>query len=364
MKELILLSPATPGAVRTVKFADYFKSKNYELSFWGWCRSRKEEPKVKEGVYKEVNYVLHGGGSGTKILPLLYVVFIIKLFFKLLFERRVEEKVFMATNYETAYATWMASKFRRIVYFYDIWDELAISHNFPPVIMKYVRRIDGKIRRDSNFYIHVDENRVSEIDSSNYIVLYNTPYDYFKGESRNVNYEKSFAVTGYLQDGRGMYSILSFAKKHLDYKFIVVGEFINQKTRDLFLQQENVEYHHFMPQNELFDIIGNCRGIFSLYDTSIPIYRLAASNKLYDAMMLSIPVIVNKEVLASKFVQEHQFGYVVDYEPNDTWDCLVQDPDAEVLRLGQNGRRVYLDKYEFVTLMDKVLEPKLSALMK
>lgn len=358
MKNLLFVSPTTPRAVRTKKFVDYFHSRGFFISFIGWYRESKK-PEKDSNINNEI-YIMRGGGYGTKILPLLYCLFIIKLFFKLVTRKGINKEVVLAVNFESAFAVWLASKFRRIDYVYDIWDELAISHNFAPWIKRFIRSIDKGIRKSSYFYIHVDPNRLSEIDSSNHVIVYNSPYDFFKGVEREIHYKKEFAVTGYLNDGRGLHSIKSFAKDNPDYKFIVVGEFINKETEEDFLSVSNVEYHHFMPQNQLFDLIQNCRGVFSLYDTHVPIYRLAASNKLYDAMMLSIPVIVNKEILAASFVEKKQIGYVVNYEYDESWKKIIEQSEEEVRIIGNNGRKCYLEEYEFTSLVDRLILPRLS----
>lgn len=357
MKKILIVSPTTPRAVRLKKFVDYFHSKGFPIAYYGWYREAKQPE--KDNNINEENYVMRGGGSGTKILPLLYCLFIIKLFFKLVTRKEIKNELVFAINYESAFAVWLASKFRKIDYVYDIWDELALSHNFPSVIKRFVRSIDKRIRKSSFFYIHVDPNRLSEIDSPNHVIIYNSPCDFYNGVERGIQYKKEFAVTGYLNDGRGLGSIKEFAKNNPDYKFIVVGEFINKDTEKEYLSIENIEYHHFMPQSQLFDLIQHCRGVFSLYDTHIPIYRLAASNKLYDAMMLSIPVVVNKEILAASFVNEKNIGYVVNYEYDKTWGVLINDSDAEIRTKGDNGRKCYLQEYEFVAMLDRVFLPKI-----
>lgn len=362
MKKVIVISPAAPKAVRTVKFANFLYSKGVSLEFWGWSRT-KIPVECDTRQYKKVNYILYGGGNGTKILPLYYLLLIVKIIIKIVFTKNTKEKIFFATNFETAFAVYIASHLRRLSYVYDIWDEIAISHNFPSIVRRLLRRIDSRIRKRSKFYLHVDDNRVSEIDSDNYLIVYNSPYDYFKGVEREVKYDNSYAVTGYLNDGRGLSSILNFANANPDIKLIVIGEFINDEMKQRYLETPNVEYYHFMPQEQLFDIIKSCRGIFSLYDTHIPIYRLAASNKLYDAMMLTIPVIVNKEVLASKFVRKHNIGYVINYEFDSTWDCLVDDSFEQVRTLGQNGRKYYLKHVEFASMMEKVFWTQMKELL-
>ena len=107
----------------------------------------------------------------------------------------------------------------------------------------------------------------------------------------------------------------------------------------------------------------NCCAIFSLYDPSVEINRLAASNKVYDAMMFGIPVITNKEVINSGFIKEHHIGFVIDYDYNETWACLTNgDFLVNVQKMGSNGRDLYLNKYQFSELVKQRLLPVLELL--
>ena len=139
-----------------------------------------------------------------------------------------------------------------------------------------------------------------------------------------------------------------------------MGEFINKETEKKYMGIPNIEYHHFMPQPDLFKIIGSCRGIFSLYDPSIEINKLAASNKLYDAMMLSIPVIVNKGILAADLVRNAGIGFVVNYDYDATWQVLEKYDNVLVASMGKKGRNLYLQKYEFSKMLETVLLPVLN----
>lgn len=357
MKRILLLSPAELGDVRTVKISSYLSSKGYTIDFVGWQRT--EKPIDKPSYINSVKTLQKGGGHATKWLPILYVVYIIRLFFYLLLKKGLKSYVIYAIDFEIAYPAWLVSKLRNVKYIYDIYDDFAISHNFPPRIVSWIHKKDAKVRKDAAFYIHVDENRVSEIDSSNYIIIYNSPVD-VKLDDNIPDYENKFAVTGWLNKTRGLQSIYEFAINNPQISLIVVGEFNQKEYEEKFLKLENVEYHHFMPQTELFKIIGKCRGIFSLYDSSIPINRLAASNKLYDAMMLSIPVVVNKDLMAADFVRTNKIGYVIDYEYGESWSILSTFDKEKTGVLGANGRDLYKRKYEFTTMLDAVLLPKVK----
>lgn len=357
--KILMLSQAGYGDVRIKKLSKYFREKELYVEFVGWNRTKGKIP--PNPIFDKISTVQTGGGFGTKYLPILYLVFFFRLFVFLLFKKELSSYIIYATNFETAISVWMVSKFRKVKYIYDIFDEFAISNNFPTIITKFIRRTDAKIRKSSAFYIHVDENRLSEIDSDNYIIIYNSPVD-VKKNSEVPNYENSFAVTGWLNNTRGLLSIYEFAKENPQIKFIVAGEFNQKEYEEMFLSLSNVVYHHFMPQHELFKLICNCRGIFSLYDNSIPINRLAASNKLYDAMMLSIPVIVNKELVAAEFVKRNLIGYIVNYDFDKSWANLSSFNKYEAEVLGTNGRKLYLSKYEFNMMLDKELWPRLQSL--
>jgi hypothetical protein len=363
-KRIIFLYPATQDIVRIQKFAEFFYKKGIKQDFIGW--KRYPEKIYSDVKFQNVSYVVHGGGEGKSYLPILYIWFIIKLFWTLLFLKTNREKVvFFAVNFETALVARIISRIRGIPYIYDIWDELSKSHNFPGVIVNLLNHLDKKNRASSSFYIHVDENRFSIIDNGldNSIVVYNSPYDFKLRNSIHNGYSNSFAVTGWLNNTRGLASIFLFAKDHPTISFIIVGEFIDSHIENGFLSLDNVHYYHFMPQEQLFSIIVGCRGIFSLYDPSIEINRLAASNKLYDSMMLSIPVIVNNGILASSFVETNQIGYVVNYDYDSTWDVLIDYDLGLIEKYGSNGRKLYMEKYEFADLLEKRVYPKLTKLL-
>ena len=111
-------------------------------------------------------------------------------------------------------------------------------------------------------------------------------------------------------------------------------------------------------QNKLFEYLRHCCGIFSLYNPVLEINRLAASNKVYDAMMMGIPVITNPEVINSKKIKEYNVGIIVDYVFNSSWDIL-KSPNwlNDCKRIGKNGRKIYLEQYEFKKLVEERLLP-------
>lgn len=361
INKILVVFASSPSGVRIGKEAAFLKEKGFSLSFVGWNREKKSF--IPNSIYDDMVTIQKGGKNAGKLLPFLYIGYMVKLFFYLIFKKGLKEQTVFSVNFESAYVVWLVSHFKKVNYIYDIWDELAISHNFPAWACKIIRRIDSKIRRDSNFYIHVDENRISEIDKNNYnyIIVYNSPLDFFNGSvpvERQI--ENTFAVTGWLNKTRGLESIYKFALNNPKIKFIVAGNFRQKEYEKKYLSLKNIEYHTFMPQQELFKLIWNCRGIFSLYDTKIPVNRLAASNKLYDAMMLGVPVIVNNDLSVADFVLKNEVGYIVNYEYDESWEILKILDEERIKHIGKKGREIFVSKFEFSTMMELVFMPAYS----
>ena len=90
--------------------------------------------------------------------------------------------------------------------------------------------------------------------------------------------------------------------------------------------------------------------IAALYDPAIPNNRYASPNKLFEAMMLSKPVMTNEGILPAEIVREVHCGVVAHYED-------VKEIAAALLRLsadsrerramGERGRRAFEEKYNW-----------------
>ena len=357
MKSIIYLKGSEINDVRLQKFLRYFTKRKADVTFWGWSRLR--EKKEMDGVKSE--YLLSGGGYGKRSkLFFYYFMWTFVVFWKCI-KTDLHDKILIAIDFDSALPVYWASKIKKIHYIYEVYDDFALRYKFPTVIKKAIHKLDTKVMRGSQSVIHVDANRVTYKDCK-WIVIENSPIDIFSGKERNYDeIDYKFAVIGHLSKERGLSPILKFAKCNSQVKFLVVGRFIDEEDRKAFRSLANVEYYDYMLQNDLFQKMGKCCSIFSLYDPSLEINRLAASNKVYDAMMFGIPVITNKEVINSGFIKEQRIGFVIDYDYNETWDCLLSDFFMDDVRdLGSNGRKLFLNKYQFEELVNQRLMPILN----
>lgn len=339
--------------VRLSKFLRYCEENKIKAEVWGWNRNRDN---VVNTYNAEVKYLLQGGGYGGKVF-LLYPVWMFILFLNLLFKKSFKNLTVFSINFDVALPVYLASRIRRFDFVYEIRDEISISYNFPSIIASLIEKIDHLLMRSAKLVIHVDKNRI-RYNKCNYVVIENSPYDYYQGADLvQSKKENCFAVVGLLTKHRGLNEIIKFASHNPHIKLIVAGKSQDGALMKKLKKLNNVECYDFMPQIELYDKIKHCRGIFSLYDPTLEINRLAASNKVYDAMMLGIPVITNKEVINSTFIKDHKIGVIVNYKYDTSWDVLTDKNNSSLLdEIGANGRELFVKKYNFPQLIRKNLK--------
>lgn len=362
-KRILIVKNAHFSNTKLRKYAKVFTKKKYVLSFIGW--KRKEDEKKDSEYYESVRFLHSGGGYGkNKInLALNYIVWMHKLFFFAVQRKNtLKYQHLFLTDFDVALPFYFASKFNKdLKYFYEIRDDFALRYNFPIFIKKIVSKVDSKLKSSARFVIHVDESRIREGDE-NFVVIKNTPFDFYKSFEA-PEYKIKVAVIGHLSKIRGLDQILKFAKDYRNIEFIFAGvEVFDDDIGDLIKSLPNIKVYKRMQQDKLFEIIYDCSGIFSIYDPSLEINLKAASNKLYDAMMLGIPVIVNKEILASDFVSKNKLGFIIDYKYNSSWNDLAEKVSNKKLveERGGNGRRIFEKDLDFLSICESKLLPQLE----
>lgn len=357
MKPILYVKGSTETDVRLSKFLKFFEAVNVATSFIGWNRTHSQ----KSSNSQNINYIFSGGGKNNKYVMFYYPLWMIVVFFHFLFKKNVRDYNLIAVNFDTALPIFIVSKIRKIEFTYEIYDQFALSYNFPDFLKKWLILLDQRIMSKAQLIIHVDANRVhSHFEKS--IVIENTPTDFYKGADRS--YEEvshKFAVSGLLNKLRGIDQIIRFAGDNPKVNFLFVGEILDKDLNNKVNSMDNIEKYDFMPQDDLFLLMQDCCGVFSLYNPSIEINKLAASNKVYDAMMLGIPVITNVEVVNSKIIMDNGIGEVINYNYDSSWAHLA-DPSFinSAISVGKVGRKLYLDDFEFSRIVTDRLMHRLN----
>ena len=114
-----------------------------------------------------------------------------------------------------------------------------------------------------------------------------------------------------------------------------------------------------IPYDEVLERTATCDVVAALYDPSVPNNRLAAPNKLFEAMMFSKPVLVSEGTAAADIVREVGCGLVVPHGDREALkralESLMLSP-AESDAMGVRGRAAFETKYNWNAMEPRLLD--------
>jgi glycosyltransferase involved in cell wall biosynthesis len=125
-----------------------------------------------------------------------------------------------------------------------------------------------------------------------------------------------------------------------------------------FRKSKNVKYIGMISHSESLKWTSICDLTFALTDPTLPESRYASPNRLFEAMMLSKPVIVSENTAMAKIFENERCGLIVPYEDTDKLrDAILTLKNDENLRkeLGRNGRTAYETRYNWRIMEDRLL---------
>jgi len=165
----------------------------------------------------------------------------------------------------------------------------------------------------------------------------------------------TLVYTGNVVKSRGLERISDAIKDLHDVKLIIAGRPVDQKLLHILLKSPNVEYMGLLQPVDALALNSDSDAMIILYDLRIPNNNFSMSNKLFEAMMCGIPVITN---VSTEIVGEQVCcGTIVDYDDlNAIKEAVTSLRDDPLLcqRLGNNGRRAFLQKYNWGTMERKL----------
>ncbi|MGQ9533459.1 MAG: glycosyltransferase family protein, partial [Desulfotomaculales bacterium] len=111
-----------------------------------------------------------------------------------------------------------------------------------------------------------------------------------------------------------------------------------------------VDFRGRVSHTEALALQRDALAVLALYDPQVANNRLAAPNKLFEAMMLGRPVITSVGTLAGQVVEREGIGLAVPYGDArrlaEAMAFLASHP-AERRRMGEKARALYVQRYSF-----------------
>ncbi len=163
---------------------------------------------------------------------------------------------------------------------------------------------------------------------------------------------------GALEPGRFIEESIEIVQ-NLDKILLIVAGYgsMYNKIEKAVKQIKNIRFVGTIHPNKVPVYVKAADMMMGMFDPSNENYRLSTPTKLLDAMIAGTPVILNKEIQASKIVMDEKCGLVIPYDPAEFREAIIKLRDDPKLReeFGRNGLKAAKEKYNWEEMSKRLL---------
>jgi glycosyltransferase involved in cell wall biosynthesis len=341
-------------------------SKRYSISVLGWNRDRISEEKINNYIVKLELFKLETSIWKPSLIRILIrllffaLPFWIWVFIKLLVKR---PKVVHACDLDSVLPCYIYRVLLRKKLVFDVFDRYAMT--FIPkkfrLLYRIINLIEDLFSKHSDVLIIANGEKVLGTFAkkpSRYEILLNCPDDYFIDGSHQAKKNDIFTVafTGHVRRYRGLETLAAVIRDLKDTRLVITGRTEDKLLLNQIRRIQNVKYLGLLDDSGLLEIEASSNIIAAFYDPIFFCNNLPLPNKIFEAMMCSIPIVTN---VAEEIVNETECGIVVEYDNvKQIREAIITLRDNPALRkrLGDNGRKAFVEKYNWSRMEQKLFE--------
>lgn len=248
---------------------------------------------------------------------------------------------------------WIRSKL-----IYDMRDPFAESYRLAPWLGRAAYALDWMAMSRCTAFVVPSAERVSYLGRWGrrrpVCIVRNTCHDQLADlqappfvEERQDASRVRLAYLGYLVPTRGAPWLLEACRAEAGALELWVAGLCRSEELGRSLEEApGVRWFGLLPRPEALGLMREADGVTLLYDTCVPVNRIAAPNKYYEALMAGTPVLVSRGMSLALEVEREGLGFVLDYgDVEGLRDALEKLRDPQVRRrLGRRCRQYYLSQ--------------------
>jgi glycosyltransferase involved in cell wall biosynthesis len=340
-------------------------SKKYSILVLGWNRDGVSKQNMDQYV---VTLKLFNVRASSFWKPSLLRMFLrlgayFSLFWIWIFVRLIicRPKIIHACDSDTILPCYLYKILFRKKLVFDVFDRYAMT--FIPMKFKRfylsVNSLEEDFAKSSDVLINISDEILQTYKKRprNCVTIMNCSEDHMINRSRVEANGFKLLFTGHIRPGRGLEILPDIVKEIKDTQLIITGRIEDEKLLNKIDGIPNIKYQGFLDHNEVLDLEASSDVMIALYDLNLKTQNeYVMGNKLFEAMMFGIPVISN---VAQELIKEVDCGIVVKYDNADqireTIIRLRDNPEFRK-RLGDNGRKAFLEKYNWNRMEQKLYE--------
>lgn len=277
-----------------------------------------------------------------------------------LFKDRNGIDVIHAADFDTLLPAVVMKFFFKKKVVYDVYDFYVDAFSVPRRLKGLVRRIDLYLMAYVDAVVLTNESRreqIKEADPKRLIYIHNTPSDYIPSSALSTVARASdglvLAYVGVLQEYRLLKEVVSIFERNPNWTLIIAGFGLYERfMHEASSRLSNVHFKEKVSYAEGISISHSADVLFAMYDPSVPNHKYSSPNKLYEAMMLSKPILVSVGTGIDEVVKSENIGLSVPYDLASFEQAVhFLSCNAQVVKdMGARSRQLYDDLYSWAIM--------------
>ena len=340
-------------------------SKKYSVLVFGWNREDRVTKKMKGDNTMNTRYFNFKAPYGKqRLISYAYMLTYFSLFWTWVFVNLaiLRPKVVHAFDLDTVLPCYIYKKLFRKKLVFEVVDRYAMNSIPPRFKLTYslVNYLEEFFSSRADLLITIGEKMLDTFHNKprESLVILNCPEDRSSINKKNlVDNNPVFRVIytdRVISRIRGVKEMAASIEGLGNVELIIVGLFIDKELENHTTKVPAVKYRGILKPPEALNLEASSDCMIALYDPKNPQTNVCTPTKFFEAMMCGIALITN---IRPDLVIEIGFGIIVEYGNIDQIRSAIirlrDDPELRK-RLGSNGRKAFLEKYNW-GIMEKKL---------
>lgn len=321
--------------------------KKYSILVLGWNREGVKK-KIVQDFYRNARLFEMKAPFGRRTLILYLPIFWTWVFLNLI---RSQPKIVHACDLDLVLPCYVYKLLFRKKLVFDVFDRYAMTY-VPPKnkrLYAFITSLEEFFSFRSDLLVNVSEKLQGTFHKkpTKCAIIMNCAEDHLTTRIRPQSSKLQIIHSGGIRRTRGLEELTAAISDIPDVELIIAGRVVHEDLKNEILKVSNVRYLGILSPEDLISLESQCDVCVAFYDPKDPINEYSVGNKLFESMMLGIPIITN---VAAEIVTEVNNGFIVNYSDVDQIKKVILSlRDDVVLRhkLGENARKAFLKKYNW-----------------
>lgn len=252
----------------------------------------------------------------------------------------------------TIYKTFFNNKVKIIYEIGDLPKFIINKHaGIKEILRNFIVYLEKKLTKGIDLLILTspyfwDEYYKKFVEKEKYLYIANAPSKELFGKFKKKNLGGRIVIgyVGFVRYKKQILNLIDAVRKYKDtFEIYIAGEGPDAKEIRQYITDTNSEDFITMtgPYNyneDILNIYSKLDIVYSVYDTSFENVKLALPNKLYEAIVCELPMIVAKNTQLEKFVLDYKIGYSVDDQEVEDLENLLKSIRENPMGLEENSQ--------------------------